>query len=451
MSKGFGIAALLATAVTLSAQADTLQQSLLAGIEKSDSLMASRLNFEAARQAIGIASAGNDLSGTVTVTGAQTESDKKKSSGGFQSNQSFSTRVAISKQLYDSGEVDARVMAAEYGIMSARASYRAAQQGTIIGIIDAYLNLLTSRQARALQEENVSRLEAQTQATQVRLDAGTTTATRVAEAKARLARAQSNLIASLAQEQTALETYQSLTGLGGDNLVLPETTAALPLSLQDAEALAIDNHPDMQVALANERSARMQFDILARQVLPKVNFTLSATDSQATGTMQDKLDIKGEIKLTSPFLVTNGSRAKGKETYAKLERAKYQLAETQRQVGLNARSSLRSLKAALSQKEAVQAELDAAILVADGIRAEVEFGQKIFLDQLDAEQSVSDVNLRMLQTNRDIMSNRFRVLAAVGMLDGDAVGLSGQLINLDDTPELPDVFTGFLPLADLPK
>ena len=118
---------------------------------------------------------------------------------------------------------------------------------------------------------------------------------------------------------------------------------------------------------------------------------------------------------------------------------------------MNARSSLRSLKAALSQKEAVQAELDAAILVADGIRAEVEFGQKIFLDQLDAEQSVSDVKLRMLQTNRDIMSNRFRVLAAVGMLDGDAVGLSGQLINLDDTPELPDVFTGFLPLADLPK
>lgn len=451
MKKHIGITVALMIGLSASAQANSLQDSLLAGIEKSDNLMAARQGFLAAYQGTGIAAAGNDLTGNVTVTGAQTESDNKHRSGGFASSQSYSTRIAITKQLYDSGEIDARLMVAEYGIASSRASYRAQEQGVILSIIDAYLGLLTSMQARDLQEENVARLTAQTSATKVRLDAGTTTATRLAEAEARLARAQSNLISAQSQEQTALETYQSLTGLSGDGLSLPELTGVIPATLQDAEALAIANHPDMHVAKANLASARAQFDVLARQVLPKVNFTLSATDSAAKGTMNDKLDIKGEIKLTSPFLVTNGSRAKGKETYANLERAKFRSAETQRKVTLDARSSLRALRASLAQKQAVQAEVDAALLVAEGIAAEVEFGQKIVLDQLDAEQSVSDAKLRMLQTQREIMINHYRLLAAIGMLNDAAVGLDGLLVGLDESGDVPDVFTGYLPLADLPK
>ena len=90
-------------------------------------------------------------------------------------------------------------------------------------------------------------------------------------------------------------------------------------------------------------------------------------------------------------------------------------------------------------------------MVAQGIKAEVEYGQKIFLDQLDAEQSVSDAKLRLLQSQREIMVNHYRLLAAIGMLDDAAVSLDGQLMSLDDMPEARDVFKGFLPLADLPE
>ena len=455
MKNRFAIAVAFSLGLTFAAnsnlQAEMLQESLVAGMERSDSLMAARQDYIATRQQIGIAGAGNDLSGTVTVTGTQTETDRKNQSGGFESSQSMSSRIAISKQLYDSGEIDARITAANYAIASSVASYQAAEQRTILALIDAYLTLLTSTQSLALQEENVARLEAQTKATQIRLEAGTTTATRLAEAKARLARAQSNLIGAKAQKETAFETYYSLTGLSGEDLSLPDLLGDIPASLQEAEEQAIKNHPDMKVAHANERSMRAQFDVLARQVLPKVNFTLSATDSEAKGTLSDKLDVKGELKLTSPFIVTNGSRAKGKETYAKLERAKYQLADTRRQVGLEARSSLRALKASKAQQKAVSAELEAALLVAEGTSAEVEYGQKIFLDALDAEQSVSDAKLRLLQSQRDIMLNHYRLLAATGMLSATNVGIGDIIIPLEETADARDVFTGLLPLADLPE
>ena len=187
-----------------------------------------------------------------------------------------------------------------------------------------------------------------------------------------------------------------------------------------------------------------------KQVLPKVNFSLSATDSQGKGTMNDKLDIKGELVFSSPILVTPSSRAKGKQASAAIERAKYQLSDAQRRVALTARSSWRSLRSTLAQRGATDAELSAAELVAEGIRTEVEFGQKIFLDQLDAEQSVSDAKVRLVEVKQSIKLNQYRLLSALGQLDLAAFGLDAQAVSLDDLSDPADVFTGFLPVIDKP-
>ena len=437
--------------LSFSASAESLDEALVAGLNKSETLMAAQQAFLSAKQSLQLAVSANDLSGTATVKGSHTESDKKSTSGGFQSSGSFSASVGISKRLYDSGEGEARTASADFALAAQRARYRAQEQAVILSVAEAYLNLVTAREALALQEENVARLEAQTQATEIRLQAGTTTATRLAEANARLARAQSNLIAAQTRELTAAESYQSLTGLTGDELSLPDLTMDVPSDLGDAEQMALANHPDVEVATLDVKAARADFDILAKQVLPKVNFSLSATDSQGKGTMNDKLDIKGELVFTSPIFVTPASRAKGKQASAAIERAKYQLSDAQRRVALNARSSWRTLRSTIAQRSATEAELVAAELVAEGIRTEVEFGQKIFLDQLDAEQSVSDAKVRMVEVKQAIMLNHYHLLSALGELDLDAFGLASQAKSLDDLADPADVFTGFLPVADAPQ
>ena len=435
----------------LPVSAESLKEALVAGVNKSESLMASQQAFLSAKQSLQLATSANDLSGTATVKGSHTESDRKSASGGFQSSASFSASVGISKRLYDSGEGEARTASAEFSLAAQRARYRAQEQTVLLSVAEAYLNLVTAREALALQEENVERLKAQTQATEIRLQAGTTTATRLAEANARLARAQSNLIAAQTREVTATESYQSLTGLSGDDLVLPDMMRDMPDGLIEAETIALANHPDIEVANLDVKSARADFDILAKQVLPKVNFSLSATDSQGKGRMNDKFDIKGELVFSSPILVTPSSRAKGKQASAGIERAKYQLSDAQRRVALNARSSWRTLRSTYAQRNATEAELAAAELVAEGIRTEVEFGQKIFLDQLDAEQSVSDAKVRLVEVKQSIMLNQYRLLSALGQLDLAAFGLSSQLSSLDDLSDPADVFTGFLPVAETPQ
>ena len=437
--------------LSLPASANSLNEALVAGLNKSETLMASQQAFLSAKQSLQLATSSNDLSGTATVRGSHTESDKKSTGGGFQSSGSFSASVGISKRLYDSGEGEARFASAEFSLAAQRARYHAQEQAVILAVAEAYLNLLTARESLALQNENVERLTAQTQATEIRLQAGTTTATRLAEANARLARAQSNLIAAQTREITAAETFHSLTGLSGDNLAFPDMTIDMPNGLMEVEKIALAEHPDIEVATLEIKAARADFNILAKQVLPKVNFSLSATDSQGKGTMNDKFDIKGELVFTSPILVTPSSRAKGKQASAAIERAKYQLSDAQRRIALNARSSWRSLRSTYAQRDATESELVAAELVAEGIRTEVEFGQKIFLDQLDAEQSVSDAKVRLVEVKQSIKLNQYRLLSALGSLDLAAFGLEAQAKTLDDLSDPADVFTGFLPVADTPQ
>ena len=73
------------------------------------------------------------------------------------------------------------------------------------------------------------------------------------------------------------------------------------------------------------------------------------------------------------------------------------------------------------------------------------------MDQLDAEQSVSDAKVRQLQAQQAVMINHFRLLAAIGQLDASAIGLAEELPSIQDALAPRDVFTGFLPLADLPE
>ena len=73
----------------------------------------------------------------------------------------------------------------------------------------------------------------------------------------------------------------------------------------------------------------------------------------------------------------------------------------------------------------------AAKLVAEGTATEVEFGLKTFLDQLDAEQDLSDVELRRVQAQQAFVLNGYDVLRATGQL-------TVLLFTLAEVPPLLD-------------
>jgi outer membrane protein len=393
----------------------------------SEVLEAERQAFVVARQAIATSNSKNNLTGNFSLIGSHLRTDEKDTAGGFTSSNKRIGAVTLKKQLYDFGEADSRMEAARYGMDSARASYMGAEQQVILDVLIAHLKVITAQKAFDIRTANRERLDAQTQAENIKLDAGTSTPTRLAEAEARLARAMSDQILAEAELISAQEAYNSLThnslannssesfgDFGLQPLNLDKIT--LPASLQDAEQMAIREHPYILAGLAQEKQAAMEFKILKTSLLPKVNLSLSAVQNDQKGTSMDKDEVTTKLEFSTPFLVTEGSRAADRRAMAGLNQTRAQLAETRRVVGLAARKAYRDYQAARGQLGSVEAEIRAARLVASGTASEVEYGLKTFLDLLDAEQLLSDTELRLVQTQESIVLNGYRLLQATGQL-----------------------------------
>ena len=409
----------------------TIEDSLTAGLSLSNSLAASRQAFIVARQASGTATAANDLTGRLSLSGSDIRTDTKVRAGGFVRDESRVGSITLNKRVYDSGESETRLRVADLDLNRARAQYYLAEQNVIFDIISAHLSVLTAQKAFAIRDANMRRLTAHTEAARIRLDAGTSTPTRLAEAEARLARAQSDKIVAEAALQTALEAYQSLTGLEAQSLRGFDGPAVLPQSMAEAEAQANAEHPSVIAAVLGEKSSGLQFKILQQSVLPKVDFSVSASQTDRKGISMDKSEVTTQLQLSTPFLVTNGTRSAARSRLANHTRAQLDTAESRRVVSLAARRTFRDYQASVAQLQAVETELVAARLVAEGTETEVEFGLKTFLDQLDAEQDLSDVELRRVQAQQAFVLNGYEVLRATGQL-------SVALFTLGEEPPLLD-------------
>jgi len=428
------------------ASALTLSEAVNAGLGTSQALMAARQNYVMVRQGLITASAGLDAGVEFSITRNKAKTDSAVVSGGFRDADSQTGSITLKKRLADFGEASAKRKLASYSLESAAANYRLTRQRTILEVISATLTLETSAEQLALRLSNLERLDAQTEAARVRLDAGTSTPTILAQAEARRARALADRIAAETALQEAQQNFTSLTGLPASGVQLPDLPLGLPGSAADAEAQAVAEHPSVQAAKAGERSADTQLDVLTGTVMPKLNFSLSASTTDREGRSQDKEEITAGITLSGPLLVTRSTRAKSIEAVANLSKSRHNLAEAERKARLTAGNAWRNWQAATAQLAAVESEVIAAELAAEGTAAEVEFGLKTFLDALDADNALNDARLRALQTRQSVLLRAYQLQEAVGGLTPASLGIDNEQEPENITDPEP-YFTGMLPFG----
>ena len=434
-------------AVPGAAFALSLEDAVKASLTNSLSLSASRNNWAAARDNIDTARSTKEWRATGTLSGTHSKTDSDLATrDGFLDSQSGSATLKLARNLYDGGQQDENLILRTLQRDIAEARYLAAEQHVILSASEAYLNVLRASREVALNDANLVRLGEHVAAAQARLEAGAATKTQVAQAEARLSRAQTTLISSLAALSTAEDAFQTLTGLAAEGMESDIASATMPATLLEADDLARNAHPDITLANLNLAASGQEFRALLASLRPTVAFSLSANETMAEGSRFDKTELSANLTLSSPLMPTGSVRAKARSLSSSLEATKMERADTLRQVSLNVRNRYRELEAAQAQMAAVEAELAASQLVAEGITTEFQFGQKTTLDVLDAEQEVSDAELRMINARHAIFQAGFRLQAAMGQLTASALGMADQLGPLDDMPVRDVKYKSYMPL-----
>ena len=431
------------------ALAISLDEALRASLENSSAIAAARQSWLATREAIGTNTSTSDLTARLNATGSVGQIDSKAGQG-FTKSQYLSTGVTLSKNLYDGGQTKEKTLLAEINLQQASAIYAKTEQGVILGTIEAYLNVLKAGREVKLHARNLTRLEAHVNAAKIRVDAGAATPTRLAEARARYARAQSDSILAETRLTNAEDSFRSLTGKDARDFIEPSITGNLPIDVLDAETKAHEGHPDILAAIAAERAADQAFNTLQAAVRPTLAFSLSANTKTGTGTTLDRDEVAAQLVFSSPLISTNATRSTSRRIAASFEQSKLNRTEVTRKTEVAAREAFRNWQSTGIRVDAVASEIEAFRLVAKGIASEAQFGQKTTLDLLDAEKDVNDAELSLVSAEHNQLLAAFRLKAAIGSLTAEQMGLGDVLGQLSDMPQTPSPFYDSFPFSRKP-
>lgn len=339
-----------------------------------------------------------------------------------------SLALILDYTLADAGQRHIRLAAAKEGVLAARFRLVNFEQSVLLDAASAYLNLRLAALSVDVRESNVRLIGQQLQAARDRFEVGEVTRTDVALADSRLATARSLLAAARGQVDVSREQYRLAVGrLPIGALQAPPTLPELPPSVDRAQQLALQVHPLISAGQHDVTALTLLADARAADRLPSVG--LGGSISTTRGQNEN-----ATIGVTGRVPIYTGGRlpALQRQAIALSQASRSELGQTSRIVVEGVGRTWAALNVARAQVVATRQGVRSAQLAFEGFREEALLGARTTLDVLDAEQELLNARIDLLQAETDAQLAVYSVLAAIGLLTTEHLGLSVERYDVTE-------------------
>lgn len=338
----------------------------------------------------------------------------------------FPTTVALSlfQPLYTGGQIENAREAAEKRITAQEAVLVSVEQQVLLAAVTAYVNVRRDIEFVEISLNNVRVLEELLDAAEERFAVGEVTRTDVEQARARLAAARGLLAAQRGALEASRQAYLRVVGHYPGELAPPPPLPDLPDGREHAVTLALRNDPLVLAALVERDAAGSDVRAAIGALLPQVSLQAQL---QRQDTFRDDLPhieqgVVG-VNVTLPLY-------SGGADYAEVRAAQAAVEGRAADITVARRDAIQAVGVAWSNLEVARAniqagivEVQAAELAFEGVREEAKVGARTTLDVLDTEQDLLDARGDLVAARRDEYVAAFELLAAMGLLTADHLGL----------------------------
>lgn len=334
--------------------------------------------------------------------------------------------VSVEQNLFQGFSTNARIDAAKGQLQAEQASLYATRQTVFLEAVQAYLNVLNTREVLALRRNNEKVLREYYNLFSQKEQVGVLTKTDVAQAEARLELAKYAAIAAKADYDNALETYRRIYGQTENQYTDVSTDrlkSVFPKTIQEAEQQALANHPSILAADARYRSADAQITVARQTILPSVDVKASAMRFDDIPLADRVDDSRIGVYLTVPLYDKGTALAQTQKAKANASAIKAQITGAQRAVLEKLNQAWNIYQAQTAAITSAQIRIKASRLALDGVRDEQERGRRTVLDVLNAEQEVLDARVSLTQAHHRQTLAFFSVLSGTGALTPHNLGI----------------------------
>jgi outer membrane protein len=339
-----------------------------------------------------------------------------------------SVGLSIEQPLFRGFRTQNSVKGAESAVLAGRETLRETEQEVLLDAVTAYVNVIQAQAILALRQQNITFLREQFRAAQDRLKVGEGTRTDQAQTEASLSAGQSNYQVAVASLNSAIATYVQIVGVKPRNLTLPSVNnRLLGKSAEGTVQAGLASHPQILAASYNVDTAEFNVKVIEGNLLPTVTLNGDVShsdDNSSSGTWSNSASLTANLSVPiyEGGLVYSQAR-QAKET---LGQRRIDLDSARDQVRATGVSAYGNLQAARATITSANSQVRASQLALEGVIEEQKVGQQTTLDVLTQQQTLLTGRETLVGAQRDQVVAAYTVLAAMGALTADKLGLQVQ-------------------------
>src|SRR5687768_7404882 len=314
--------------------------------------------------------------------------------------------LIVDQLLFDSGgrEAEIRRQAARTDAAAARVEERS--EFVALNVARTYIDYLLQQRLVAIAEDNATFHERLSGDLREGVSKGSISIADQQQAEERLQSGRARVTEAREDLENAGITFRALTGLPVDSVSMPpDLSQCQPGTLEEAEALARQNNPRVQEAIADLATAREDIRAARADIGPRVNLEGRArAGHDIDGFSGRTTDLMGNVVLR--WDLYNG---RIKEAHARLfERTR------------RAEEDVRTAWSRLQNQSRLVSELETQQRIADDLllsyREQFNIGRRSLLDVLDAQNTRNNVQAQTETARLSKLYAQYRVLASTNRL-----------------------------------
>ena len=412
------------------ALAVTLLDALNLTYQNNIQLNAERENIKVSEEDIKISEA--DYKPSVTLSGSKsfenTNTLKNQNGGTATKNDvdPFTTSLKIEQTILDYGR-DLTLEKNKVSLTLAKAQLIKKEQEVLHDAINAFTNLILSREKLNINSKNLNLLIRQVENDKIRRDRGQITNTDVAQSESSLAGAQAQYAKSKSDLLISKLNYENIIGKINDPNNLKKSSNAIvniPKTLSEAIKLSKLNNPDILIAKLDLEKSEKDIAISESDLKPTASVSLekSYTDDFSSTVAERDKDI---LKATVSWPFYSGGKKKYKITKNTnlTNRKRLLLDHAVKTNETNVASAWSSLESSKSFLNSVKVQIKSAEIANEGIVAEYERGSRTTLDVIQSNSLLLSAQLSLVNSERDYLMAQYNLLKVMGLLNSQYLKL----------------------------
>ncbi len=408
----------------------TLYDALNQTYNNNIQLNAERENLKASEEDVNISKA--DYKPSLTLSGSKSIEDTNKltnQSGGdaaISDVDPFTTSIKLEQTILDYGR-NLTLQKNITGLDLAKAKLVKKEQDILHSAIEAYTNLILTRETLDINLKNLNLLIRQVENDKIRRDRGQITNTDLAQSESSLAGAQAHFAKAKSDLTISKLSYENIIGKIADPNQLKKNSnsiVSIPNTLSEAINLSKQNNPDIKIAKFDLAQSEKELEISESDLKPTASLSLERSYSEDLSSTIDERE-KDILKATVswPFYSGGKKRSAINKNSNLKTRKRLLLDDAVRTNDTNVASAWSSLQSSESFLNSVKVQVRAAQIANEGIAAEYERGSRTTLDVIQSNALLLSAQISLASSEKNYLMAQYNLLKAVGLLNSQYLKL----------------------------